>query len=606
MDDDDLVNSIGLLLTQLRYTRRAMEDIERSTARYAGFAFAAALSEGPSFGAPPMFEGALKVHIVNINDLAPGSGFGGFLESLLGGVGRLIGGLPGSFAAGLIAGFNLPGMILRIQSIADTIERILIRLGISLTENKDKDKAKDKDNKKPSADLATQLKDVKDIAKAFTALFEAASSPDKAGKTLDPLTPAGERWLAILRTADSLIRGATRVIEGLVILIPIAIGALASVIVHLRDIQAAVLGLLQFLLKELFLLRGVVLFTLYDTIAAAARLGAGVLSILGGALQTILTSISNLFVKLFDASLDILKFLASGLKATVDALLKWLIDAVGTVLLALGDSKIFRVVVHLVQVLPAVLPPLVLLVREVTIDTTDLKKAADLVIKDPQFTGKLSDSIPIPEFPDLSTTLAPKTDVGALGDKLSKAFDGVKTDLASAFESSIGALGRIGDTLDNLKKDESFLKALETRENTLRTNATALADALSAAQSKLAERPETGLEKIATAYEDWLKGKGLETIVDNINAFFAKSSDTSAIMPTPVPPDRPRATVEIKELVIDLGTPKEKAPEPGAPIVEAAYTPDKTGFDIDEYHEKEHELAVRGRTRTSGSPLLWG
>jgi hypothetical protein len=504
----------------------------------------------------------------------------------------LIGGLPGSFAAGLIAGFNLPGMILRIQSIADTIERILIRLGISLADDKDKDKAKDKDNKKPSADLATQLKDVKDIAKAFTALFEAASSPDKAGKTLDPVTPAGERWLAILRTADSLIRGATRVIEGLVILIPIAIGALASVIVHLRDIQAAVLGLLQFLLKELFLLRGVVLFTLYDTIAAAARLGAGVLSILGGALQTILTSISNLFVKLFDASLD--------------ALLKWLIDAVGTVLLALGDSKIFRVVVHLVQVLPAVLPPLVLLVREVTIDTTDLKKAADLVIKDPQFTGKLSDSIPIPEFPDLSTTLAPKTDVGALGDKLSKAFDGVKTDLASAFESSIGALGRIGDTLDNLKKDESFLKALETRENTLRTNATALADALSAAQSKLAERPETGLEKIATAYEDWLKGKGLETIVDNINAFFAKSSDTSAIMPTPVPPDRPRATVEIKELVIDLGTPKEKAPEPGAPIVEAAYTPDKTGFDIDEYHEKEHELAVRGRTRTSGSPLLWG
>src|SRR6187549_3960395 len=115
MDDDDLLSSMALLLTQLRYTRRAMEDIERSTARYAGFAFASALSEGPRFGAPPMFEGALKVYIVNIDDLAPGSGFGGFLESLLGGVGRFFGGLPGGFVAGVISGFNLPGIIGRLQ-----------------------------------------------------------------------------------------------------------------------------------------------------------------------------------------------------------------------------------------------------------------------------------------------------------------------------------------------------------------------------------------------------------------------------------------------------------------------------------------------------------
>ena len=59
--DDDLLTNIGLMLTQVRYARRALEDIERSTARYAGFAFASALSAGPAFGAPPMLDGALKV-----------------------------------------------------------------------------------------------------------------------------------------------------------------------------------------------------------------------------------------------------------------------------------------------------------------------------------------------------------------------------------------------------------------------------------------------------------------------------------------------------------------------------------------------------------------
>ena len=42
MDEDALIGQIGLLLTQLRYVRRALEDIERSTARYASLSIAAA------------------------------------------------------------------------------------------------------------------------------------------------------------------------------------------------------------------------------------------------------------------------------------------------------------------------------------------------------------------------------------------------------------------------------------------------------------------------------------------------------------------------------------------------------------------------------------
>src|SRR5262245_44780945 len=117
MDDDGLINQIGLLLTQLRVARRALEDIERSTARYNSFAFAAALSEGAKFGAPPMFSGALKVWLVNIDDLAPGAG-GGFLEQLLGGIGRFIGGvgsgLVGGILGGLFGGWNLVDLVKRI------------------------------------------------------------------------------------------------------------------------------------------------------------------------------------------------------------------------------------------------------------------------------------------------------------------------------------------------------------------------------------------------------------------------------------------------------------------------------------------------------------
>src|SRR6516165_8244974 len=138
---DDLLTAIGLLLTQLRVARRALEDIERSTARYNSFAFASALSAGASFGAPPMFGGALKVWIVNINDLAPGAG-DGFLEQLLGGLGRFLGGLGGGALGGILGGWKLPDMIGQIQKIADTVERILIRLGVDLSGAAKKDTGK--------------------------------------------------------------------------------------------------------------------------------------------------------------------------------------------------------------------------------------------------------------------------------------------------------------------------------------------------------------------------------------------------------------------------------------------------------------------------------
>src|SRR5512140_1463145 len=123
--DEEIITQLGLILGQLRFTRRAVEDIERSTARYGGFSFATALAAGPRFGEPPMVNGALKVYVININDLAPGSGIGGFLEGLLGGIGRFFGGFLGGIVGGTISGVALPYIIAQMDRITARIERIL-------------------------------------------------------------------------------------------------------------------------------------------------------------------------------------------------------------------------------------------------------------------------------------------------------------------------------------------------------------------------------------------------------------------------------------------------------------------------------------------------
>src|SRR5687767_750094 len=99
MNEEVIIGQLGLLLSTLRYMRRAVEDIERNTARYSGISFAPVFSEGARFGEPPLLNGALKVYIVNINDLtAPPEG--GILEGILGGVGRFIGGAVGGLIGG--------------------------------------------------------------------------------------------------------------------------------------------------------------------------------------------------------------------------------------------------------------------------------------------------------------------------------------------------------------------------------------------------------------------------------------------------------------------------------------------------------------------------
>src|SRR5260370_35387 len=125
MDGEDaIITQLGLIFTTLRYARRALEDIERNTAKYGGISFAPALAGAAQFGAPPLLNGALKVYIMNINDLAAPSG-GGLFEGLLGGIGRLVGGLVGGVVGGTIGGAALPYNLAKLAEITNSVHQII-------------------------------------------------------------------------------------------------------------------------------------------------------------------------------------------------------------------------------------------------------------------------------------------------------------------------------------------------------------------------------------------------------------------------------------------------------------------------------------------------
>ena len=574
---DELLQQIGLLLSQLRVARRAIEDIERSTAKYNSFAFASALSAGAKFGEPPMFGGALKVWIVNINDLAPGAG-GGFLEQLLGGIGRFFGNFGGGAVGSILASWKLPQMISDIQKIADSVERILIRLGINMNE---KDKAKDQKAKPEGPGLLDTLAGWKDVFQVFTALFLAAGNdPAAAQKTVDSQTPAAKQWLAIVQTACALVDGIDRVVRGLTFLIPMVIGALAELIANLHRIELAIIELIQFVLQEVFLLRGVILVTVYDTLAAVAKVAAAVLGIVSTGLADIAASIFNIFGSLFDGAVAAIKYLADGLQATIDTVARWLVDVIGAALTTISDSLLFREIVYIVKVLPDLLPHLIVALQGEgalsAVDASKLEAAKKVAQPDLGATGLVGAKIPAP--PLISASLLPSADYAKLTKSMSDAIDGVKKNFKGTFDSATGTLDKITKQLDESAKDKDFNKALGGYITDLRDHSKTLAGAIGESQKAAADaaakgHPPTGLETIADAYEKWLKEGGLNGVLTYVTDYFKKPGAADALKDRAVSPTavtEPRATVDIQDMIIEIeapteapgtGTEEEKKPE---------------------------------------------
>lgn len=600
MDDEDdiVIATLGLLLTQVRTARRALEEVERNTSRYLGFEFARAFSEGPGFGSPPMYQGALMVHVVNINDLAPGNSFGDFLQGVLGGIGNFIGGVVGGAVSGTLSVFALPRMISQMERIVANVRRILDRLGVARPTPGGEGGSGAGSGAQPQAEtgetLLTTVDGIGQLVRNLTALFQAGSTgpgsaagPNQAGRTApEVLTRSGERWMAILHGVNRVLDRTQHIVDGLIILIPMVVGGIALLIGNLAGIRRAILETIQFVLRNVLVLRGVVLTTIFETVSSAARLAASIVAILGTAIQSVLGSIVGVITTILGAAFDALETLTSALQGVIRMLLQWLVNGLFNTLREIGNLSIFRTVDHFVRILPGILEPIYRIVVAYRAQATQglppeisrrLNQAFDAGFAATGGSGA-SGNLPggaitgtgtaatseqiIGEFPPITTILDP------LGATLVSALDATGAHLRQAtretFDTVGGTLGQLAGRFDRaIEREAAFSRdilgrhvgVLTERGDTLARTITAPIEA----QSQL-----TGFEEIADAYQEWLtNGEGLNQILNLASSHFenapASGEPGGRLGLLRGQFDRPRASVEIDRVEIVI-----EEPEPGA------------------------------------------
>lgn len=565
--EEELITQLGLLLTQTRFARRALEDIERATSTYATFTFTSVIAAGPKFGEPPMFDGALKVHVVNINDLAPGGGFGDFLEGLLGGVGRLIGNIPGGFLGATISSYSIVAAIPTIHSIAVHVRRIMEMLGIGTAPPADK-AADKRGDPVGGSNLVAQLASIKSAVDALTGLFLAAGGkPEQAAATSDlPSTPQGAAWLRMLDSATVALSAVNRLVNGLIITVPVVVGALSWLIFRLGDIRLAIAETLRFLLRNALLLRGALLVTTFDTLAMVARMAANVIGILQSTVDGMLGALFDTVREALLAVFELGAVLGTAVKRTVDELLNWLVPTVDAVLRNLADLRVFRVITHVVRILPAILPPIFELVTDKQMSTARpdefklLQDAAKLPFLAPVTPGAAAKPPVPPPIPDFRAILTDPAITGKATGALDRIQQVTSDGLKIVADNAQTGLRSLGTRLDTAAAAEAKLSdtTLGQHLSSVRQQSATLAENLVVGEKAT---PETGLEAIATAYEKWLTTGGLDTLLGRITDHFT-SAEGRAGIPEKIAESgmvRPRATVQIDEVVIEVeGAPRQQ------------------------------------------------
>jgi hypothetical protein len=596
--EDQIITQMGLLLTQVRFARRALEDIERSTAHYAGLAVDLT-SSGAAIGAPPLIEGALAVYLTNIGELTSGGG-GGFFEAIFGGIGRLLGGLVGGVVGGTIGALALPFDLVVVERIVRSVERIMPmveRIGLAFERImrmlRELGFLTPSPAKPPPAGGEPTVSQLVRASDAMTRALDTAAQGPPAGAEAGG--PAAQ-WLAMFRE----LRG---VVDGLILLVPIAVGAIAALIYRLPDIKQAIVGILIFAVENLLVLRGVLLVTIFDTIAAAASLASQLLGIVGVAIDRILVAIINAVSAGLAAAEAAIRFLGAGLKATVDALMGWLRDGLGNFLIFLGNTRVFRLIYHIIDILPLVLPALLRVVghspeaaaeqaaaavrakggtpadeaaeaaRAIADYRADIarlgaaaSRAFPAIVGPPGagVGGPPGTGIPAP-FPNIADVALSSPAVATFRTALQDAARTIHTQSGAAFHAAQHAMGQIEGTARDALEQAPFERRLAEDRSRVQADAQRLAQALQPAHDALAARPATGLlGKIAESYEQWLTTGGMTGLMQRITDHFERA-------PLPERPERSllgrivdsvtgervRATVEIGELVVELGPPGE-------------------------------------------------
>jgi hypothetical protein len=374
-----------------------------------------------------------------------------------------------------------------------------------------------------------------------------------------------------VRTYLDLVRALSRVVDGLILLVPMLLGALASFLIRLDDIKLAIVDLLQFALRNVLLLRAAVLAIVLDTLSLAGRLAASVVGIVSTAIGTILESLFRVIHVALETAIAAIRIASTGIKNTIDALMLFLRDGVGAVLIALGDLRIFKLVFHLAEILPHVLPAIARIVdRPLSAAETKALGATPLA---PPVTAPGSTPVPIAPFPDLAEKLLPAAKQKELVDRVDLLGKTIRDESRVSFGAVQGALDGIGarmrDTVGKL--DAGLDRELTDRLGRAKGHAETLAGSLRAAEEVAKHRPSTGLEKIAEAYEKWLGGGGMTKLMGELEKHFAATPTEGAtgagsiagrVVGAVLERAGTRAVVvEVGEVTIDLGEVPAGAPE---------------------------------------------
>jgi hypothetical protein len=564
MNPDDIVTQLGLLLSQFRYTRRAIEDIERSTAKYTGLAFAPMFAEGPRFGQPPMLNGALRVYVVNINDLTEPPA-GGILEGLLGGAGRFLGGLIGGIAGGTVSSVLFPWVVSSLARIAESIDKITARIERIINYFKVKPSAPTKETPKDSVGgMFSGLPGLTAILNDVTALLRSANGEKLAEGKAEP-SKGVDQVLHLLKEISG-------VIDGLILLLPIVNGFLASLIVRLDSIKLAVVELLEWLVRNVLLLRGLVLVVIQDTLAQVARLAGKLMHIAGGLLSDVLKSAFEIVKNLLTTAMTVLSWIGTGLKGIMTDLMEWLRTGLGNFLIFLGNTPIVQFLFHIVDVLPNLLPAIIKLVNpEKPLSDAEMKalegmQTKPLTFSIPPVTGGTTPSGSGATFPDLAKHLPDPKDMASI-------LDASRDFMVKESDKLVGSIStRLQEAATSLKTAD-FDKGIADHLTKVQKRASEFADTLKSARADAtAGKVDTGVEMIAKAYEEWLTKGGLETLLSNITAHFQRNTALPEKVKEGTEAESPRATVQIDqvEIIIEPPAVTSSAVPPSAPVQTAS------------------------------------
>jgi hypothetical protein len=186
-----------------------------------------------------------------------------------------------------------------------------------------------------------------------------------------------------------------------------------------------------------------------------------------------------------------------------------------------------------------------------------LKKAGDIPFLDvvPGAAGSATTAVPPP--PDVRGMLTDPVLVGKITDSLNRVESVTGLGLQLVKDTGTKSLTNVAGQLDKAAIAESKLSdsKLDVRLGDVAERSKTLSEKLIVPEKIT---PETGLEAIAKAYESWLSDKnGLDMLLGNITKHFNSPEGRAGIPQKLVEGalDRPRATVQIDEIVIEVEAP---------------------------------------------------